>query len=571
MADNALGTLFSNIADAIRTKTANLGTMKPNEFPDKILSIAQIIHESGGEYVPPDNGDSSLKINCGYFRTNTTTGVRMLSIEHGLGTVPDFVIVYGGGISSQFMANGYVKVPKFVCAYGFHSSFASQISPHLGAVNYSIGFLVTTEKGIDEDEEKVGFITNCDSEKFLVGYGEDRNDGYYEFEFNSDYYWIAMSGIGSAASGGGSMEGVHTVTFMSEDGQTELFKRPVADSDNCADPVERKYIDPPTKESTDAQTFAHDGWSSTPGGSADADILNAVKADKTVYAAFKPSPRYYTIRFLDGDTILHTVMAEYGSTPTYTAEKNGYGFGGWSPDVVAVTGDADYQAIWVEKISFANASWAQIAEVSNNGKAKDNFAIGDTKTFTFSTETLTCEIVGFDHDERPNGKGKAGISILVKTPPTSVQATFNDAQRGLPTSFTKYIPSDIVYYAKTVNKLYENGYDASGTVETGAMKFWIPSVQELNLAEKVSARFAIKELGSPYELFQTYTTTNLKDWRRYNSQNSLCNYMTRNFVTDHYGKSVYINSASYNTSQGISERDMLTDSGGVLTLFGFCI
>lgn len=40
---NALGTLFQNIAAAIRAKTGETGSMKPSEFPEKIASI-----ETGG-------------------------------------------------------------------------------------------------------------------------------------------------------------------------------------------------------------------------------------------------------------------------------------------------------------------------------------------------------------------------------------------------------------------------------------------------------------------------------------------------------------------------------------------
>lgn len=40
---NALGTLFQNIASAIRAKTGETGTMKPAEFPEKIAAI-----ETGG-------------------------------------------------------------------------------------------------------------------------------------------------------------------------------------------------------------------------------------------------------------------------------------------------------------------------------------------------------------------------------------------------------------------------------------------------------------------------------------------------------------------------------------------
>ena len=47
MAENVLGALFSNIANAIREKTGNTATMKPAEFPAKILDI-----ETSRSYLP---------------------------------------------------------------------------------------------------------------------------------------------------------------------------------------------------------------------------------------------------------------------------------------------------------------------------------------------------------------------------------------------------------------------------------------------------------------------------------------------------------------------------------------
>lgn len=48
MADNVLGTLFGDIADAIRAKTGDTATMKPNEFPTKISEI-EVGSGGGGE------------------------------------------------------------------------------------------------------------------------------------------------------------------------------------------------------------------------------------------------------------------------------------------------------------------------------------------------------------------------------------------------------------------------------------------------------------------------------------------------------------------------------------------
>lgn len=545
MADNALGALFSHIADAIRSKTASTDTMKPNDFPAKILSIAQIINESGGEYVPPDSSATSLKIQCGQFYTSYENGRRMQTIEHGLGTVPEFVLVYGGGIGEEFWVNGTVSVPKLVYAYGFHSAFANQITPNLGAINFTVGFQWTTEKGIDEDEEKVGFITNCDSEKFLVGYDADRYDGYFEFEADQWYYWIAISGLGSAGSGGGSMEGVHTVTFMSEDGQTELFKRPVADGDNCADPVARELMDEPTKESTNTQTFAHAGWSAAAGGSADDSILNAVTEDKTVYAAFEASTRYYTIRFFDGDTLLHTVLAEYGSIPTYTPSKENVSFSGWLPEIVVVSSDADYQAQWVESVTFADASWEKIAEICEAGNADKMFALGDTKTLVFTgvngySNTVTMEIVGFNHDDLADGSGKAGISLVSKTTVNGYAVTqvaqdltagwasgYSQVRSILNSSILNTFPEALQNCIKEVKKQSSGPYATATSLFESTDKIFIPSVTEVAGAAVYSA----SNQGSLYEYYKTQTNR-----IKYDASGNTVKYYTRSVYKNQNGR-----------------------------------
>jgi hypothetical protein len=151
-------------------------------------------------------------------------------------------------------------------------------------------------------------------------------------------------------TGGGSVEGVHYVTFMSQDGTTELYKRPVADGDDCADPVTRGYISTPTKESTAQYSYTHNGWATAPNGSANSNALKAVTEDKTVYAAFKATVRSYTVTYYDSDgaTVLKTESLAYGTTPSYAPTKTGYQFDGWTPAVAAVTGNASYTAQWTE-------------------------------------------------------------------------------------------------------------------------------------------------------------------------------------------------------------------------------
>lgn len=65
--------------------------------------------------------------------------------------------------------------------------------------------------------------------------------------------------------------------------------------------------------------------------------------------------------------------------------------------------------------SFANSSWDEIADIINSGKAQEYFAAGDEREETLYTgEKIVLVILGFNHDNRVDGKGKATMSIGLK-------------------------------------------------------------------------------------------------------------------------------------------------------------
>ena len=170
--------------------------------------------------------------------------------------------------------------------------------------------------------------------------------------------------IASITTGGGGSSGdsrVKYVTFMY--GETELIKYPVISGDTCRDPVANGYISAPTKESTVQYNYTFYGWGASDGGAADANILKNITEDKTVYAIFTATVRYYTITYLDDDgvTVLKTVTLPYGATPeAYTPGKDGHAFTGWDKEITTVTGDATYTATWVTAIGGAygeSVSW----------------------------------------------------------------------------------------------------------------------------------------------------------------------------------------------------------------------
>ena len=110
----------------------------------------------------------------------------------------------------------------------------------------------------------------------------------------------------------------------------------------------------PTKSSTAQYTYSYAGWSLTPGGSANANALKSVTADRSVYAAFTATVRTYTVYFYNHDnTLLQTVQnvpyggsATYtGSTPTYTGDNaEDYEFTGFSPTGKNIVGNTSCYA-----------------------------------------------------------------------------------------------------------------------------------------------------------------------------------------------------------------------------------
>lgn len=78
---NALGKLFADIADAIRSKTGETGKMKPMEFPTEILSIA--------------GGSSNVRVNMGRVTISNSDIVNgVATIKHDLGIKPDYILVF---------------------------------------------------------------------------------------------------------------------------------------------------------------------------------------------------------------------------------------------------------------------------------------------------------------------------------------------------------------------------------------------------------------------------------------------------------------------------------------------
>ena len=140
--------------------------------------------------------------------------------------------------------------------------------------------------------------------------------------------------------------------FYNDTGTTLLYTASVADGGDGT-----YGGSTPTKASTAQYTYSFSGgWSLTPGGSANANALKAVTADRNVYAVFTATVRTYTVTWVNGSVTEEVdTGVPYGTVPTFNGGElvyNGdgdaadYEFNGWSPAIGAITGDTTYTAVW---------------------------------------------------------------------------------------------------------------------------------------------------------------------------------------------------------------------------------
>lgn len=201
-----------------------------------------------------------------------------------------------------------------------------------------------------------------------------------------------------------------------------------------------------------------------------------------------------------------------GTTITITAKASGS-----TTITVKVAAGTNYTApanktinVTVQMLSptLANNTWAQIAAASEAGVAASTWSVGDTKNITVGGETLTVEIVGFNHDDLASG-GKAGITFGLKNLMANIRQmnssntnaggfTGSDMYDWLQGTLLNSLPSDLRAVLKSVNKKTSAGSQSS-TINTNAMKIFLFS--EIEIFGSVT--YSKSGEGSQYSRFAT--------------------------------------------------------------------
>ena len=102
----------------------------------------------------------------------------------------------------------------------------------------------------------------------------------------------------------------------------------------------------PTKAEDNDYAYTFAGWTTTSGGtSVEANALTNVTAARTVYAVYTATNKY-TVRFMNGTTVLQTSRVVAGNDATYTgttptSSEDGFVFNGWLPLPTNIQADTD--------------------------------------------------------------------------------------------------------------------------------------------------------------------------------------------------------------------------------------
>ncbi len=167
----------------------------------------------------------------------------------------------------------------------------------------------------------------------------------------------------------------YTITFMNEGKELQKSKVPYG--------LVPAYFGPtPTKEATAQYTYTFDGWNPK---------VVAVTGDATYNAVFSSTVNEYEIAFMNEGKELLKIMVPYGTVPEYTGEvptkeataQYTYTFKGWNPEIVAVTGNATYEAIFSSTVNEYEIVFMNGTEVLQSTMVK----YGETPVYAGATPT----------------------------------------------------------------------------------------------------------------------------------------------------------------------------------------
>lgn len=327
------------------------------------------------------------------------------------------------------------------------------------------------------------------------------------------------------------------------------------------------------------------------------DLVNvatySVVANTVFIAVFNINT--YTVTFVADDVTVGTQTVNYNghvSVPT-APTKPSHDFDGWTINGVdvldlltySITQNTTFIAKFSFNCSFADATWEQVAYVSNDIKtnnlsasqvtAKYGWNIGDEKTFTLTdNQSVTIQILDYNHDDLSNNGGKAGITFGMKNllaNKNNVMNNDNVNTGGWESSYLRTntlvsiynkLPTELKTVIQNVDKKSFAG--GSYDIVTTSDSIWLFSRVEIN----GTTDNYYKDLGSQYLYWQTVSDGTIKN-------------NTIKYLSNGTGEAYYWwlrSPAPGVSSNGSFEMAMLNGNLGLMNArtyggicFGFCI
>ena len=214
-------------------------------------------------------------------------------------------------------------------------------------------------------------------------------------------------------------------------------------------------------------------------------------------------------------------------------------------------------------------SWERIEGISKLGVAESAFQIGDEKNIIVNGEPITLVIVGFNHDDKSDGTGKAGITFGMKNlmsntrPMNDTQTniggfTGSDMYHWMTNILYPSLPDELKNVIKNVNKKTSAG-NKSNIINTDAMKLFLFSEIELGFPYTNS----VQGEGAQYSYF---ATTESRKKALSNGAGDYAWWWTRSPVKDSNSSFCAISEDG-----SISYSSIQTNANYVGVCFGFCV
>ena len=223
------------------------------------------------------------------------------------------------------------------------------------------------------------------SEEVAAGYAADSvdaaDDAQYEYVFSG---WtpnvVAVTGDATYTAIYDQKPKSYTVIWQDYDG-TELEK-----DENVKYGTTPEFNGATPTRTGDAQySYTFKGWS---------PAVDTVTGDITYTAVYEQTVNKYTITWKNGNETIKTEEVAYGETPVYSGEtpvkasegQYSYTFKGWTPEITAVTKNAEYTAEFNQTENTFTVTWLD-SDGTTVLEKDENVAYGSKPSFDGTTPT----------------------------------------------------------------------------------------------------------------------------------------------------------------------------------------